>query len=582
MSRILHTHVRERSAIRRQGKFMTLLIQAADIAYAHGGNQIFDGVSFEIREGDRLALIGENGAGKSTLFRLMARELQPHRGAVTHRRNLTLGYLAQHSDIDPALTVREAVALAGGDPSAVEGQLRALEAKMAEPLDDDALSDVLEEYGALLSRHETAPGHDLEARVATVLVGLGLDEARWETPIATLSGGEKKLVALARFLIEEPDLLLLDEPDNHLDASGKAWLEEYLAGRKGSVAVISHDRYFIDRVANRIFELEDNRIVGYPGNYSAYLTLKRERLEKEEQLYELRQRELKKLKASAEQLTQWARQNPKFAARAGNRWRNFEIEKERLDSTPTPVLDRKRIDVDFAGERGSSLVLDIKGLAKSYGQREVFRPFDLTMMHGERIGVVGPNGAGKTTLFRLLLGVEQPTSGSLRVGPTISVGYYAQEQETLDPSLTPLELVRKTKAMTEQSAISFLVGLLFDRTDAMNRIGNLSGGERSRLQIAVLILQGANFLLLDEPTNNLDIPSIEVLEEALLDFRGSIMTISHDRYFLDRICQRTIEIDDGTVREYAGGYSYYHAHQGRGKDLTVRDVDVPRSRRQAG
>ena len=551
---------------------MTLLVQAAEIVYAHGGNQIFEGVSFEVREGDRLALIGENGAGKSTLFRLMARQLATQRGAVTHKRNLTIGYLSQHSTIDPALTVRDAVARAAGDLGAIDEQLRELETRMAEPLDDDELARVLEEYAELLERHDTGAGGEVEAQVAKILAGLGLPAERWDTPVGKLSGGEKKLVALAQFLIEEPDLLLLDEPDNHLDIDAKAWLEGFLAARrKGALAIISHDRYFIDRVANRIFELEDGRITGYGGNYSAYLTQKRERLEKEEQLYELRQRELKRLKASAEQLTQWAKQNPKFAARAGNRWRNFEIEKERLENTPTPIVDRRRIEVDFEAERGSSQVLDIKGLAKSFGAREVFRPFDVTMMHGERVALVGPNGAGKTTLFRLILGQEEPTAGALRVGPTITVGYYAQEQETLDPALTPLELVRKTKAMTEQGAISFLVGLLFDRNDALNKIGNLSGGERSRLQIAVLILQGANFLLLDEPTNNLDIPSIEVLEAALLDFRGSILTISHDRYYLDKLCRRTIEIDNGVVREYTGGYSYYHAHKGRGTDLSVRE-----------
>jgi ATP-binding cassette subfamily F protein 3 len=550
---------------------MTLLVQAAEISYAHGGNQIFEGVSFEIREGDRLALIGENGAGKSTLFRLMAREIAPQQGAVTWRRNLIVGYLSQHSSLTPDLTVHDAVALVGGDADALDGQLRALEAKMAEPLDDDELSAVLEEYSALLARQEAGPGHDLEARIARVLVGLGLPEERWDTRVANLSGGEKKLVGLARFLIEEPDLLLLDEPDNHLDEAGKAWLEEYLARRRGSVAIISHDRYFIDRVANRIFELEDGRIVGYPGNYTAFQHLKRERLEKEEQLYELRQRELKKLKASAEQLTQWAKQNPKFAARAGNRWRNFEIEKERLESTPVPVIDRRRIEVDFEAERGSSLVLELKGLSKVYGAREVLRPFDFTMMHGERVGIVGPNGAGKTTLFRMILGQEEPTAGRLRVGPSINVGYYAQEQETLDRDKTPLELVRRAKAMNEQQAISFLVGLLFDRDDALNRIGDLSGGERSRLQIALLILQGANFLLLDEPTNNLDIPSIEVLEAALLDFRGSILTISHDRYYLDRLCQRIVELDDGVVREYPGGFSYYNSRRGRGTELTIRD-----------
>lgn len=550
---------------------MTLLVQAAEVKYAHGGNQIFDGVSFEVRAGDRLALIGENGAGKTTLFRLMARELQPHGGAVTHKRGLTLGYLSQHSTLEPSLNVREAIALTAGDPSALEGQLRELEARMAEPLNDDELSAVLEEYSAVLERFEGGPAQDLEAQIAQILSGLGLPDERWDTPVGKLSGGEKKLVALAGFLIEEPDLLLLDEPDNHLDESAKGWLEAYLRERRGAVAVISHDRYFIDRVANRIFELEDGRIVGYPGNYSAFLTLKRARLERDEQLYEMRQRDLKKLKASAEQLTQWAKQNPKFAARAGNRWRNFEIEKERLENTPTPILDRKRIEVDFNAERGSSLVLEIKGLAKSFGEREVFKPFDFTMMHGERVGIVGGNGAGKTTLFKLILGDQEPNAGRVRVGPSIQTGYYAQEQETLDPTLTPLELVRKTKAMNEQQAIGFLVGLLFDRNDAMNQIRNLSGGERSRLQIAILILQGANFLLLDEPTNNLDIPSIEVLEAAILDFSGSILTISHDRYYLDRLCQRIIEIDAGVVREYPGGFSYYNERRGTGTELTIRE-----------
>jgi len=491
---------------------------------------------------------------------------------VTHKRNLTIGYLAQHSVIDPKLSVHDAVALAAGDANALDSQLRELEQQMAEPLDDDALSRVLEEYSAALERMESASGGDIDGRMEKILLGLGMPMERWNTSVGRLSGGEKKLVALAQFLIEEPDLLLLDEPDNHLDESGKAWLEEYLRDRRGSVAIVSHDRYFIDRVANRIFELEDGRITGYPGNYSAYQTDKRARLERDEALYELRQREIKKLKASAEQLTEWAKQNPKFAARAGNRRRMLEIEQNKLDRTPTPILDRRKMDVDFAAERGSSLVLDIAGLSKAYGERQVFEPFDLTLMHGERVGIVGPNGAGKTTLFKLIMGTEEPTSGRLRVGPAINVGYYAQEQETLDPNLTPLELVRKTKAMTEQSAIGFLVGLLFDRNDAMNSIGNLSGGERSRLQIAVLILQGANFLLLDEPTNNLDIPSIEVLEDALREFRGTILTISHDRYFLDTICSRTIELDHGVVRDYPGGFSYYNTRRGRGKELTVREL----------
>jgi ATP-binding cassette subfamily F protein 3 len=557
---------------------MTLLVQAAGIHYAHGGNQIFDGLSFEIRDGDRIALIGENGAGKSTLFRLLVRELDPDEGAVTRRRNLTVGYLSQHSSVPPHLTARESVALAGGDPAALELQLRDLEQQMAEPLTDDELADVLEQYGDHLARMETASSGDLEARVAQSLAGLGFPESRWDTQVGRLSGGEKQIVALAGFLVEEPDLLLLDEPDNHLDMTARAWLETYLRERRGALVVISHDRYFIDRVANSIVELEDSRMVAYPGNYSAYLTQKRERLEREEQLYELRVREMKKLKASAEQLTQWARQNPKFAARAGNKRRLLEIERERMDSTPVPMLERRKIDVELTGTRGSTIVVEARGLSKSYGEREVIKPFNFEMTHGERVGIVGPNGSGKTTLFRLILGTEAPTSGTIRIGATINVGYYAQEQETLDPNMTPLELVRKAKPMNEQQAISFLVGLLFDRQDSVNKIGNLSGGERSRLQVAMLVLRGANFLLLDEPTNNLDIASIEVLEDALLEFQGSILTISHDRFYLDKLCTRIIELDNGDAREYAGGYSYYNEHRGQGSDLTIRPVLDSRKR----
>lgn len=561
---------------------MTLLIQAANVAYAHGGNQIFTDLSFEIHEGDRLALIGENGAGKSTLFRLMARQLAPHGGSVTHRNNLTVGFLTQEPTFPLGSTVYDAVAAQAGDPQALEARLRLLEQRMAEAADDDELALVLDEYALALARLEHAAGFDFESRIARVLQGLGFDASRWDQPVVQLSGGEKKLVALAGLLLEVPDVLLLDEPDNHLDVSAKGWLEQYIRDHSGAVALISHDRYFIDRVVNRIFELEDGGVTAYTGNYTRYLDEKQARLERLESLYELQKRELKKLKESAEQLTQWARQNPKFAARAGNKRRLLEIERERLDNTPVPVLNRRRIDVDFTARRGSTLVFEAKGLAKAYGEREVLRPFDLELWHGERVALVGPNGAGKTTLFRMILGLEEPTAGRLRIGPSIVPGYYAQEQETLDPAMTPLEHVRKLKPMTEQQAVSFLVGLLFTREDAMNRIGNLSGGERSRLQIASLILQGANFLLLDEPTNNLDIPSIEVLEAALLEFDGSILTISHDRYYLDKLCTRTIELDGGVVREYAGGYSYYDSHRGRGTVLTLDERNPSGHKRSPG
>jgi ATP-binding cassette subfamily F protein 3 len=554
---------------------MTLLIQAASIRHAHGGNQIFEDTSFEIREGDRVALIGANGAGKSTLFKIMAKLIEPNGGAVTHRRGLTVGYLSQEPTLSPEISIRDAVALAAGDPAALETRLRDLETQMAEALDDDALTAVMDEYSATLARLEAGAGYAHEATGAVVLAGLRIPESRWDSRIGVLSGGEKKLVGLAQLLVSEPDVLLLDEPDNHLDLDAKHWLEGYVRDHKGAVAVITHDRYFIDRAVNRIFELEDGRIESYPANYTAFVELKRERLERAAQLRDLQEREFKKLKASAEQLTQWARQNPKFASRAENQRRKLEEERERLEKTPAPVLRRRQIEVDFDTERGSTLVLEAKALAKSFGSREIFTPFDLTIRHGEVVGLVGPNGAGKTTLFRMILGQEPPTAGTLRLGPSVVVGYYAQQQETLDPSLTPLDLVRKLKPFTEQQAISFLNTLLFDRTDSLNRIGNLSGGEKARLQIGSLILGGANFLLLDEPTNNLDIGSTEILEAALLDFPGAILTISHDRYFLDKLCTRTIEVRDGLVRDFPGGFGYYEAHPEKGTVLTKLPVATP-------
>lgn len=548
---------------------MTLLIQAASIRHAHGGNQIFEDVSFEVREGDRVALIGANGVGKSTLFRIMAKAVEPNGGVVTYQRGLTVGYLSQEPRLEPHQTMREAVALAAGDPETLESRLRELETEMAEALDDDALTAVMDEYGATLARLETGAGYDHDSAGAAVLAGLRIPEERWESLIGQLSGGEKKLVGLAQLLVSKPDVLLLDEPDNHLDLEAKSWLEGYVRGHKGAVAVITHDRYFIDRAVNRIFELEDGRIESYPANYSSFLTMKQERLERAAQLRELQEREFKKLKASAEQLTQWARQNPKFASRAENQRRKLEEERDRLEKTPTPILRRRQIEVDFSTERGSTLVLEMKGVAKSFGPRDLFRPFDLSIRHGEVVGLVGPNGAGKTTLFRMILGEETPTSGTLRMGPSVKVGYYAQQQETLDPAMTPMELVRKLKPYTEQQAISFLSTLLFDRTDALNRISNLSGGEKARLQIGSLILAGANFLLLDEPTNNLDIGSTEILEAALLDFPGAILTISHDRYFLDKLCTRTVELRDGFVRDFPGAFGFYEGNPDRGSMLTI-------------
>ena len=545
-----------------------MFVQVSGLTYAHGGNEVFHNVDFEIGEGDRIALVGENGAGKSTLFRLIARQISPDAGEITFRRNTIVGMLMQEPDFAPGATIMDAVAQGEATSSAVEERMRELEVRMQET-EGDEFDAVLEEYARCQEEFDALGGYAAGPRAEEVLTGLGFSAERWSQRVDTLSGGEKKLVGLARLLLQDVDVLLLDEPDNHLDFAAKDWLQEYIAKHRGAVAIISHDRYFLDRAVNRLFELEDGSIFAYQTAYSGFLAAKQERLEREVALRELREREYKQLKRSAEQLTEWARMNPKFAKRAGNRKRLLEIERTELDSKPKPSLERKRIDVDFQTSRGSKIVLDLHGVSKSFDDRELLKPFDLMIEHGECVGIVGENGSGKTTLFRMIAGLDEPTAGRIRMGPSIRMGYYSQEQETLDPNKTPLEIVRSLKALSEPAALGFLSTLLFDRNDSINAVRNLSGGERSRLQIALLMLKEANFLLLDEPTNNLDIASCEELEDALLDFDGTILTISHDRYFLDKLATRVVELDNGVVREYRGGFTYYDRHRGSGTVLNV-------------
>jgi len=567
---------------------MAILIQASHVAYAHGGNQIFTDLTFELKDGDRVAIVGANGSGKSTLFRLLAREVRPQRGEIVHQRGLRLGYLAQNNPLDPNRTPWDIVGSVSSDPETLDRQLARLEARLTEPLGDDEMAEVLEAYNQTLGRLDEGAERETGAVISELLSGLRLPERLWRLPVGRLSGGEKKLVAIARFLCQEPVVLLLDEPDNHLDVEAKAWLETFLASYRGVVGLITHDRYMIDRVASKIVELEDGSVQAYPGNYSDFRRLKRERLERQAQMRELQEREFRKLKYSAEQLTQWARQNPKFATRAENQRRKLAEERERLEETAVPVLNRRTIDVEFAAERGGTMVLHADNVSKSYDAHTVFEPFDLEIRHGERIGLIGSNGSGKTTLLRLIQRFEPPSTGSLRIGSSIDVGYFAQDHESIDGARSPIDLVRRLKPLDEQQALGFLIGFLFDRDDAMRPAGELSGGEQSRLQIALLILSGANFLLLDEPTNNLDIDSVEALEDALLEFGGTILTISHDRYFLDRVCTRTLALDAGVVLNYMGAYSDVQVRPELGVPLTrprlptmtgVPGIEGPRARK---
>jgi ATP-binding cassette subfamily F protein 3 len=374
-------------------------------------------------------------------------------------------------------------------------------------------------------------------------------------PLSALSGGQKKLVGLARLLLTRPDVLLLDEPDNHLDLPGKLFLEKLIRAYAGTVVIVSHDRYLLDAVVTHIAELEDGRLTVFEGDYSSFVMDKEACLARQEQLFRAQQKQIERLEAAIKRYAIWGKvyDNEDFAAKA----KLMQKRLDKMEKVEKPVTERRRMGLQLNGWRGSNKVLELAGVSKSFGKRSIFENINETIWHGERVGLIGPNGAGKSVLIRMLLGQEQPDCGEIKIGPSVSIGYYAQEHETLDSDQTPLDVVRYAGGMSESNATAFLLRYLFTYRQLSQKIGELSGGERSRLQLALLVLSDANFLLLDEPTNNLDIASAEVLEQALADFVGTVLVISHDRYFLDRTVDRLLAIEDGRLVEYLGGYSDY-------------------------
>ncbi len=358
-------------------------------------------------------------------------------------------------------------------------------------------------------------------------------------------------------MLVRPDILLLDEPDNHLDLEGKIYLEKLIREYEGTVVIISHDRYLLDAAVTHIAELEDGKLNLFKGDYSSFVEDKESRLAREEQLFRAQSHEIERLETAIKRYAIWGKvyDNEDFARKA----KSMQKRLDKIDKLEKPVLERARMGLEFSGWRGSNKVLELIGVSKCFDKKNIFTEVNQTIWHGERVGLIGANGTGKSVLLRMILGKEKPDHGEIKIGPSISVGYYAQEHETLDFNKSLLETVRFAGEMSESRATAFLLRYLFTYRQAPQKIGELSGGERSRLQLALLVLSGANFLLLDEPTNNLDIASAEVLEQALADFLGTVLVVSHDRYFLDRTVRRILVIEDGRLVEYAGGYSDYLA-----------------------
>ncbi len=545
-----------------------IAIDIHDISVTYIAKPVFTDLSWQIHDDRCVGSVGPNGAGKSTLLRLIAGHLSVDGGSIMRSSGLSVGYLRQEPQLNAGRTVWEEALTASTDLAEIEAHLALCEAELADPKvygDEKRLSQALDNQARLLARFEELGGLNYEGRVRAALARVGFQsETDLGLGIETLSGGQRKLVGLAKLLVVQPKLLLLDEPDNHLDMAGKALLESVIREYKGGVVIVSHDRYLLDMVADEIAELEDGRMTVYPGNYSEYVFEKQARLLRQQQLFQAQQKEITRLEQAAKRLLIWGRtyDNEKLIKRG----KSIEKRIERIERIDKPVLERKTMALELAGWRGSNKVLEIRDLDRVFQTERgdellVLAGLNLLLWHGERVGLVGPNGAGKSVLFRLLLGEDEPSGGEIVIGPSVNVGYYAQQHETLDYDLTLIETIRHAAPVTESTAVSFLGRFLFTYEQARSKVRTLSGGERSRLQMALLMLLNANFLLLDEPTNNLDIASVEVLEDVLGEFEGTLLVISHDRYFLDRVVDRIVELDNGALTEYLGGYSDYQAEK---------------------
>ncbi len=519
--------------------------------------EILRDISLSFFPGAKIGVLGLNGAGKSTLLRIMAGEDREFEGDARPQPGIRVGYLAQEPWLDPARDVRGNVEQGLGETQALLDRFNEISLRFAEPLSEQEMNDLLAEQASLQDRIDAAGGWELERRLEVAAEALRLPP--WDQDVESLSGGERRRVALCRLLLSEPDMLLLDEPTNHLDASSVAWLERFLQEYRGTVVAVTHDRYFLDNVAGWILELDRGHGIPWQGNYSSWLAQKEERLRQEEKQQSARR---KAIRAELE----WVRANPRGRqAKSKARLARFE----ELNSQEFQQRNETQEIYIPPGPRLGDLVIEAEGLRKAYGDRLLFDGFGFRMLPGALVGVVGPNGAGKTTLFRLLVGQETPDAGSIRIGDTVQLGYVDQSRQSLDDRRTVWEEISEGQDIIrignfEVPSRAYVGRFNFRGPDQQKRIGELSGGERNRVHLAKVLRSGGNVLLLDEPTNDLDVETLRALEEALLAFPGCAVVISHDRWFLDRIATHIIAFEgDSEVRWFEGNYGDYEADRRR-------------------
>lgn len=526
-----------------------IVLSGQNIEKSFGIETVLNNISLHIDEGERVGLIGNNGSGKTTLMRILAGELTPDGGSVRRGKELRLGYLEQHADFSEDVTLWEAALEVFSETIALEKKIQQLTIAIAES--PDASDGLLLEYQQAMDRFEAMEGYQYESKIRGVLRGLGFTDANFDQRVSTFSGGQKSRVLLARLLLAEPHILLLDEPTNHLDLDAVRWLESFLQEYKGTVLVISHDRYFLDAITTRIAFLQE-KMTTYDGNYTVFMDKYKKAMEIQAAAYENQAKEIERQKEIIQRFEAYG--NKKFIQA---RSRKRMLEKMEVLDKPQGETQQMKLRITPARDSGKD-VLAVDALSMAFGDKTLFENIDLFVERGERIGMIGPNGIGKTTLFKILQGKLQPTHGKFRFGTGVQFGFLEQEQQDLSNDKTVLDEVWDADPKRTVGEIrNILASFLFYGDDIFKEIENLSGGERARVQLCKLMLSGANTLFLDEPTNHLDIESKEALESACLAFTGTLLFISHDRYFLNRIANRILHLHEDGLDSYLGNYDYY-------------------------
>jgi ATP-binding cassette, subfamily F, member 3 len=541
---------------------MATLVQIRAAVKSFGAHKVLDGLDLEVADDARIGVVGQNGSGKSTLLRILAGVDDPDSDPPVRRRGMTAAYLPQLVGADTR-TPTAICHAARPEVARVEHELERCAAALGDPAtasDLGRMQRTLDRQQRLLDEFDRLGGHAFEGSVRSVLAGLGVTAAEAARPQEELSGGKRKLVALAACLVQAPDLLLLDEPETHLDAYRRSLVEELVRGFDGAVVMVSHDRYLLDETVKAIAEVERGRVRMWPGNYSVYHAARELELRQQQQQWAAQQKEIARLEDAIRRYKQWASiiDDPRHTTRARNTQRRID----RMDKVDRPVLERRKIGLRLRSEvRGGKRVAEWRGASVAFGGDPVLIGVDLTVFRGERVGVIGANGSGKSVLVKLLAGELEPAEGEMWVGPSIDVGFLPQEHAPAPAGQTAVDALRAQKPCTEEEAVTALLRFLFSYEQCRQQVNALSGGERTRLELLLLMRAGANCLVLDEPTNHLDIDSVEMLEAAIESFDGTVIFVSHDRYFLDRIADRIVEVRDGAATASEGGYSTWYARR---------------------